>query len=118
MSQIATSIGEPLEPALLANYFSCLINRLFKILPIRESGEASLPVYIDSLQIELCGCVNLIPVLHTNAMYLALLAVLQYLKDNPDYPVRDVRRQVFRAIGMCNKLRDNYTEQKDCGVIK
>jgi len=46
-----TSIGAKVSDKLMSNYFTSLINSFFKILPIRESGEESLPVYIRSLQV-------------------------------------------------------------------
>lgn len=107
---IDTKSGFELEPTLLSNYFDQLINRFFKILPIRESEEKSLPVYVERLQRELFGCKELIPAMCTDDLYLTLLSVLQFLIDHPDCPVRDVRREVFGAINICNKLKSQYSE--------
>ena len=98
---------------LLAEYFRALVNRFFKILPIRESEDKSLTTYIRSLQIELTGCGSFVERLDRDPQYLSLLSVLQYLQDNPSCPIRDVRREVFNAISICNKLRDKYSEGGD-----
>lgn len=102
--------GARLDDALMHNYFKQLVNHFFKILPMRENEDASLPVYIRSLQMELIGCNGLVPDLKTNPMFLTLLSVLQYLTEHPECSVREVRREVFRAISICNKLKAEYAE--------
>lgn len=106
---IKTTAGEPLSEKLLHNYFKSLVDHFFKILPMREDGEESLPTYIRSLQIELIGCKDFIPELQDDADYLTLLGLLQYMADNPDCSVREVRREVFHAISICNKLKAVYS---------
>ena len=93
---------------ILQNYFKTLINMFFKILPIRESEEPTLEIYMRSLQAELIGCKALIQAVNNDSMFLSLIAILQYLIDEPDCSVEVVKREVFRAISLCNKLRDRY----------
>lgn len=95
----------------LSNYFKMLVNHFFKILPIRENEEGSLQVYIKSLQIELLGCNELVCAIHNDASYLTLISILQYLLDNPSCPVKDVKREVFKAISICNKLSEIYCDE-------
>lgn len=103
-----TVAGVPVSKELLCNYFKNLVNLFFKILPIREKEEASLTTYMKSLQIELLGCKGLIVALNSDPYYLSLLSILQYLIDNPDCEVYKVKREVFRAISICNKLKSKY----------
>lgn len=105
---INTIVDSPIEREIVSNYFASLVNSFFKILPIREDGEKTLPVYIQSLQSEILGCKEFISALNNNANILRLLSILQYLHDNPDCPVQDVKREVFRAIAICNKLKAQY----------
>lgn len=105
---INTVVNTPISKELMSNYFGSLVNRFFKILPIRESGEKTLPVYIQSLQSEILGCKEFVCSLNHNPNLLALLSILQYIRDNPDCPVPDVKREVFRAITICNKLKSQY----------
>ena len=98
------------DKTLMHNYFKQLVNHFFKILPMRENEDESLPLYIRSLQMELIGCDGVVPELKTNPMYLTLLSVLQYMLDEPGCSVREVRREVFRAISICNKLKAEYAE--------
>lgn len=93
---------------LIYNYFSSLVNCFFKILPIRESEEKSLPVYLESLKAELLGVNNLIEAINNDAGFLTLLAILQHFIDTPQYPVQKVKREVFKAINICNRLRQQY----------
>lgn len=108
---IETSAGTPLTPELLRNYFKSLVNQFFKILPMRENEENSLTTYMQSLQAELLGCQELIGNLREDASYLTLLSILQYLIDNPDCQVRAVKREVFKCISICNKLKAQCMEE-------
>lgn len=92
----------------LSNYLRSLVNLFFKILPLKESGERSLETYMRSLQAELIGCNALVEAIHDDSMFLSLVAILQYLIDNPDCDVAFVKREVFHAISLCNKLREKY----------
>lgn len=112
MSEVKTSVGESVTSNLLRNYFRNLVNQFFKILPMRENEEGSLYVYMKSLQSELLGCKELIPEVRENSLYLTLLSILQYLLDNPECSVTEVKREVFRAISICNKLKSIYANME------
>ena len=75
-----------------------------------ENGEASLPTYLKSLQSELVGCNGIIEALQNDARFLTLLSILEYLSGHPDCPIQDVKREVFKAISVCNKLKEHYKE--------
>lgn len=108
MNGVATAAGKTVPRTLVCRYFRNLVNRFFKILPMREDGEPTLAVYTKSLQAELLGCEELIPELRENPHYLTLLAILQYLTDHPESGVPEVKREVFRAISICNQLKAEY----------
>ena len=93
---------------MIYNYFSSLVNCFFKILPIREKEEQSLTVYVESLQVELMGCGRVVKAIENDSGFLSLIAILQHLIDDPNYPVPKVKREVFKAISICNRLRDTY----------
>ena len=112
MSMVMTSVGMPITSDLLRNYFRNLVNQFFKILPMRENEEKSLSIYMKSLQSELLGCKELIPDIRGNPQYLTLLAILQYLIDNPTCSVVEVKREVFRAISVCNKIKSTYASME------
>lgn len=105
---LQTSAGIQMDAAVLGNYFRTLINLFFKILPLKESKERSLETYMRSLQSELLGCKALVTAIHEDALFLSLISILQYLIDHPESEVAFVRREVFRAISICNKLNERY----------
>ena len=107
---IETTAGVEIDSTLLSNYLRNLVNRFFKILPIREKGDDSLPIYLRSLQMELLGCKSLISDFENDASFITLLSILQYLIDEPDCSVTTVRREVFHAISICNKLKATYVK--------
>ena len=108
---VETTAGMPIDAEVLHNYFRNLVNHFFKILPIREQNEESLTTYMQSLQAELLGCKGLVSAIQNDASYLTLLSLLQYLIDNPECTVREVKREVFRAISICNKLKAQYASK-------
>lgn len=110
---IRTEAGVLMDATILKNYFGSLIDRFFKILPLKESGECSLDVYMRSLQAELLGCGSLIESIRYDPMFLSLVAILQYFIDNPDCEVPFVKREVFRAISVCNKLKERYAARRE-----
>lgn len=99
-----------IDSELVCNYFRNLVNQFFKILPMREIDEVSLPIYIESLYSELLGCGNVVDGLNKDAYFLTLLSILRYMMDNPDCSVHSTKRQVFKAISICNKLKAQFTE--------
>ena len=108
---VETAVGCEIDAKFLHSYFKNLINCFFKVLPMKEKGEESLPTYMRSLQIELLGCGEFIKAIKNDSLYLTLLSILQYLIDTPDCSVYEVKREVFRAISVCNKLKSRYAEE-------
>ena len=103
-----TSNQNVISDELLHNYFKRLVNSFFKILPMRENGEQSLGTYLVTLQQELMGCGSFVPQMDKDPSFLTLLSILQFMIDNPNIPVVDIRRDVFNAITVCNELRSRY----------
>ena len=102
--------GGGLSREALASYLGNLVNLLFKILPMRESNEETLSIYIDGLQRELIGFEALFSAVDNDPGLVDILAIIRYLADHPDCSVKKVRYDVFRAISICNKLKARYTE--------
>lgn len=105
---IATVVGMNVPEKLVGNFFDKLVNGFFKILPIREKGEDSLPIYMRSLQTEVLGCGELIHCLNEDARFLRLASTLQYLIDHPECDVQTVKREVFKSIRICEQLSKKY----------
>ncbi len=107
---IETIQGCEIDGRALGVYFGTLVNLLFKILPMREAEEETLSVYMQSLLYELSGCQELFPAIHNDAGFLTILSILQHLISEPDCSVGVVKREIFRAISICNKLKERYAE--------
>ena len=101
----------PMDSEAVSNYIGVLVNQFFKILPMREAETVSLGTYMESLQLEVYGCASLVNSLYCDEKFLSLLSILQYLIDNPVSEVCVYKREVFKAIGICNKLRDKYAKE-------
>lgn len=93
---------------MLHNYFGALVGRFFKILPLRESMSDTLGTYIESLQMELLGFHALMVGAEFDQRLLSLISFLQYMIDNPDCDIPTVKREVFRAIRLCNDMDSEY----------
>lgn len=105
---IETVTGVDIDDKVLYKYFKNLVNLFFKILPMKENEEDTLDVYLRTLQVELLGCKNLIIVLDNDPRMLSLISILQYLIDFPECSLHNVRREVFHAISICNKMKSLY----------
>lgn len=92
---------------MVSNYINALVNRFYKILPIKESGEGTLKPYLESLQREMIGLHDLITMIRDDDRYLTLLAMVQYFIDH-EADVGTVRTDVFRAISILKKLQKKY----------
>ena len=74
---VHTITGKEIESTLLDNYFHVLVNRIFKILPMRENNEESLGTYLINLRDEMLGCQEMIPDIKTNSLYAGIMFTIQ-----------------------------------------
>lgn len=95
----------------LYNYLTALIDRLFKILPLREEEDPTTDSYLSGLITELLGFSGLIRSVNCDASYVAILSSLQYLLDNPEVPIKTVKKIVFDSITLCYSLRSEYCKK-------
>ena len=113
---IDTITGLQIQYASAENYIDSLVNKFFKILPMREESEKSLREYIISFQREMIGFGNMVPSVGEDRLFVSMLSILQFFADNVDdetLTVHDVRSEVFHAISMCNKLKGKLSKGGD-----
>ena len=108
---LETTTGDNLSASLITHYINALVNKFVKILPIKENEEHTLHTYLKSLQAELLGCKGLIKKVNDDPLLLTMIAILQFLIDNPECSKSEVKREVFRAISICNKLKTKYSTE-------
>lgn len=89
----------------LSNYFEMLINKTFKILPMKESKTDTLKSYIDSFLTELIGNAALLEAMRKEPAFISLLATVSYLA-NCDYDVSVCKKEVFKCIHLLKDIRE------------
>lgn len=92
---------------LFNNYLKYLINKMFKVLPMKEHEVKSLNSYLRSLQIELIGSTELIGVLKNDPQFLSLMNTIQFFIDN-EYDNKTCKREVFKCIHILEDLQKKY----------
>lgn len=98
--------------SVIGNWSADLINKFFKILPMWEQNVTTLPIYLEGLKDDLVNCSIVVTEFKSDGDYLTLVCILQLLISNPDLNTNKVRRQIFRAINICNTLRARYSVQE------
>lgn len=107
---IDTIVKIPMDNFVLRNYLRTLVDLFFKILPMRESEEPTLGIYMESLLVELLGCQKLVVAINKDALFMSLVSILQYLIDHQDSDALIFKREVFKAISICNRLKARYAK--------
>lgn len=94
----------------LDGYLQNLIDKVFKILPMKEEQCSTLPSYLRSLESELVGCYKLWDELADEPQFLALINVVNYLAFE-EYDVAVCKREVFKAIHLVESVKKNIREE-------
>jgi len=94
---------------LFNNYLKYLVNKLFKVLPMKEHEVKSLNSYLRSLQIELIGSTELIGTLKNDPQFLSLINTIQFFIDN-EFDNQTCKREVFKCIHILEDLQKKYFE--------
>lgn len=103
---------------LYLHYLSCLINQVFKILPLKEQKSEFIDTHISDIIKELKGFDMLIKDTEYDAVIMRILAILTYYEQNIYISsLEDVRRNVFKMITLCEKLKsriagDNFVSME------
>ena len=108
-----TRHDDAIDQRMVSHRLGSLVNQFFKILPMTENHEPTLKAYMNSLQREMIGYHDLIIELGKDDMYLALLAILEYLIQN-ECDVAVVKCEVFKAISLLKKLQEKYAKEGCC----
>ena len=87
----------------LQSYLQNLINKVYKILPMKEEQCATLSSYLFSLRNEMIGCYKLWDILKDKPQFLTVISVVEYLATEK-YDVSECRREVFKAIGLIESI--------------
>lgn len=97
-----------------SNYFNFLIGRVWKILPMSEEGNKNLVKYIESIQRELIGNMNLIEDLKYDGYFITLLNKLEFLaNEQSNHDIK--RKEIFECIEIIKKISTKYDISKEGG---
>lgn len=93
-------------------YFEFLINKTYKILPLREENSKTLKSYLESYLRELIGNKNLVTVLVNEPKFITVLNTMQYLISE-EYSVGVCKREVFKCIHILEEINEKYFKEGD-----
>ena len=92
------------------NYFHFLINKTYKILPMKEEGSKTLKAYLESFLRELVGNQNLVHTLTNEPQFITVLNTIQYLISE-EYTTEVCRKEVFKCIRILEHINKKYFEE-------
>ena len=91
-------------------YFEFLINKTYKILPLKEENSDTLKSYLESYQRELIGNMDLIPLLVDEPRFITVLNTMQFLISE-EYSDKVCKREVFKCIHILEAIKEkNFKE--------
>lgn len=88
----------------LQTHLDGLINKLFKIIPLKESNDKNIDIYIDSLCVDLLGSSFTFKELLKNQNYITIVNTVEYLSEY-DYSFEKCKREVFKCISLIEKVK-------------
>lgn len=93
-----------IDDAMLPIYLESLVNKVFKILPMREENSPTLKDYITSLLYELTGMSSVFYNFQASNEYLTLVFDIESLAyiDN----MQHFRSKVFESISLVKKMNE------------
>lgn len=92
------------------NYFNFLINKTYKILPLKEEKSDTLKSYLESYQRELIGNMDLVPMLVKEPKFITVLNTIQYLISE-EYSDKVCKREVFKCIRILEEINEKYFKE-------
>lgn len=94
-------------------YFEFLINKTYKILPLKEGKSDTLKSYLESYQRELIGNMDLVPMLVNEPKFITVLNTIQYLISE-EYSDKICKREVFKCIRILEEINEKYFKEDNC----
>ena len=94
------------------NYFKFLINKTYKILPLKEENSETLKSYLESYLRELIGNKELVSILVNEPKFITVLNTMQFLIAE-DYSTNICKKEVFKCIRILEEINAKYFEGGD-----
>lgn len=97
-----TKYGIELDNSFVDAYSKKLVDKIFKLLPLRDEGNENLPKYHESLMIEILGSSKLLIGLQNKSEFVSMLSSLEMVLTIEDKAL--YKRKVFECINLAKKL--------------
>lgn len=94
------------------NYFKFLINKTYKILPLKEENSKTLQSYLESYLRELIGNKELVSILVDEPKFISIMNILQFLISE-EYSVKVCKKEVFKCIQILEEINKKHFEERD-----
>lgn len=91
-------------------YFEFLINKTYKILPLKEENSSTLISYLESYQRELIGNKELLYVLVDEPRFISVLNTIQFLISE-NYSTEICKKEVFKCIKILQAINKKYFKE-------
>lgn len=91
-------------------YFEFLINKTYKILPLKEEKSETLKAYLESYLRELIGNKDLVSCLVDEPKFVTMLNTLQFLIAE-EYSDKVCKREVFKCIRILEDINAKYFKE-------
>lgn len=93
-------------------YFEFLINKTYKILPLKEEKSDTLKSYLESYLRELIGNKELVEILVDEPRFITVLNTMQFLISE-EYADKTCRKEVFKCIHILEEINAKYFKGGD-----
>lgn len=90
--------------SLTSTYKSLLINRIFKILPLKEEEYSTIDEHIDSLNSELFGFSVLCNDANDAAILISVVNLLEHIRIEAEH--KKYRREILKCCNLIDKVGD------------
>lgn len=87
----------------MINYLRTLIDKVYKILPMKEENSETLHCYLTGLTHEMVGYYQLCYDLVDEPRFLSVVNIVKYLENN-DFDTATCKREVFKAIRLIQNI--------------
>lgn len=84
-------------------FLKTMIGATYKILPMHDNEDITLPQHLDSLYIQLVGGSEFYPELKYNQRYYSIINIVQYFR-NHEYDKKTCKREVLKCTNLLEKL--------------
>lgn len=84
-------------------FLNSMIGAVYKILPMNDNEDTTLPSHLDSLYVQLVGGAETYPELKYCQYYHSIINIVRYFRTQ-EYDKRTCKREVFKCTNILDRL--------------